>query len=454
MKSNSTDGNEGRSTGRLDSTASAEHVTDLSTEEDGLNMDEYCSVLDDFGCVAYEEDSGPTDGEDDEKTRLIRVQAAADDCLDGITSRDDVWRKIHEVQQTQSEYGRAELYQRQWQSETDQGSDTNNMKINGDTKHSFTVMQFNTLAEGLSSGPCVKTPFPCDPGTDKDSEKNCFGGFTEIEEPEIALDFNLRRWRLLEVMLGSQSEQNDPPYDIFAMEEVDRYRGFFAPVLKQFGYRGIFVPKFRAPGVQLGFYSDGCAMFWKTSTFELVSERRLSYRIGNQAFIIATLRHKQSDRHVVVGVTHLKARNSVNNEKVRMRQVCELLEKLEEERQAVQDEKDVPTLILGDFNADYPSARRDESCVAKVLDHHKEKGSSGPRYYSAYPVDPPPAGFFTTWKTRGTETVKRVIDYIFHSNVSCTDILCIPDEKEIEVDQLPGLRYPSDHLMIAAKFDL
>lgn len=452
MQSNSTD--EGRGGGRLDSTASAEHVTDVNVEEDDLDMDEYCSVLDDFGCVAYEEGDPTTAGEDDKKTRFIRVQAAADDCIVDVNSREDVWQKIHHVQKEQSKYGRADLYERQWQS--DKEGDINNMKINGEAKSStFTVMQFNALAEGLSSGPSVKTPFPCDPAIA--SEKNCFGGFTEIKHPEIALDYNLRRWRLLEVMLGSESNKANPLFDLIAMEEVDRYRGFFSPALKFFGYQGIFVPKFRAPGIQLGWYSDGCALFWKTSTFELVSERRLSYRIGSQAFIIATLRHKQSGRHVVVGVTHLKARNSVNNEKIRMRQVCELLEKLEEERNSIEegsDETKVPILILGDFNADPPSSNRDESCVAKVLDHHKESGSSCPPYYSAYPVDPPPAGFFTTWKTRGTETAKRVIDYIFHSNLSRTDILCIPDEKEIEVDQLPGLRYPSDHLHQAATFRL
>ena len=450
MKMNSTDGNEGRSGGHLDST-----VSDATGVEQGLDMDEYCSVLDDFGCVAFEEVDPSPDSKDDKKSRLIRVQAVADECLGDITSKEDVWQKIHEVQRAQSEFGRADLYERHWQSEIER--DINKMKINGVTKNSFAVMQFNALAEGLSSGPSVKTPFSCDSATDKNSEKNCFGGFTAIKHPEIALDFNLRRWRLLEVILGSESEKDDPPFDIIAMEEVDRYRGFFAPVLKYFGYQGIFTPKFRAPGIQLGWYSDGCALFWKTTAFELVSDKRLRYFIGNQAFIIATLRHKQSGRHVVVGVTHLKARKSENNEKIRMMQVCELLDKLEEERERIEkgsDEKQVPILVLGDFNADHPSKNRDKSCVAKVLDHHKASNSACPPYYSAYPVDPPPEGFFTTWKTRGTETVKRVIDYIFHSNISCTDTLCIPDEKEIEVDQLPGLRYPSDHLMIAAKFDL
>jgi mRNA deadenylase 3'-5' endonuclease subunit Ccr4 len=344
-------------------------------------------------------------------------------------------------------------------------------------------MQFNTLAEGLSSGPTVKTPFPCSSALDKNSTKNCYGGFTAVKHPEVVLDFDRRRWRLLEVILGSPSELSTPPFDIIAMEEVDRFGGFFSPVLKLFGYQGIFVPKIRAPGVHLGFYSDGCALFWKENVFEIVTERRLSYRGGNQVFILATLLHKQSDRHLVVVVTHLKAQKGENNEKARCAQITELLDKIEEERRRFQTGlMDVPVLILGDFNAEPPSANLEDSCVNLVLDRHRLSGCS--EFRSAYPIDPSQPGYFTkwpkrgvntvkrmirylfrspidplqpgyftTWKTRGPETVKRVIDYIFYSSMNCTYTLDIPDESEIEADQLPGLRYPSDHLMIAAKFE-
>ena len=72
-----------------------------------------------------------------------------------------------------------------------------------------------------------------------------------------------------------------------------------------------------------------------------------------------------------------------------------------------------------------------------------------------YEIDPPKEDFFTTWKTRGTHTVKRIIDYIFHSEeLDCTATLSIPSTNELEEGKLPGLRQPSDHLMIAAKFRL
>ena len=40
--------------------------------------------------------------------------------------------------------------------------------------------------------------------------------------------------------------------DIVAMEEVDRYKGFFSPMLKLFGYESFFAPKSRSPCLPLG----------------------------------------------------------------------------------------------------------------------------------------------------------------------------------------------------------
>jgi hypothetical protein len=82
-------------------------------------------------------------------------------------------------------------------------------------------------------------------------------------EPEIILDFSLRRWRLLEILLGYdvvpsllvnlQQKQETPTihhtimgglYDIIAVEEIDRYTSFFQPLLSLVGgYEGIFIPK-------------------------------------------------------------------------------------------------------------------------------------------------------------------------------------------------------------------
>lgn len=429
-------------------------------------FDEYCSVMDDFGCEAYEDMAKNLD---EKVYRWIRVEAQADETISGITSREDVMLKIQQVKESQSAYGPSQLYPRKWEDKTNSQS-TFPSSPNGDTSTaSFSVLQFNALAEGLSSKPKAKTPFPVsneNQGSESGAKKDPgYGGFTQVSSPEICLDFNLRRWRLLEVILGISyinkevdNSNFEGLFDILALEEIDRFRGFFTPLLRIFGYKGIFMPKSKAPGVALGYYSDGCALFWKTNTFELIWEERISYKLGNQIMILAELKHKRSGYHVVVAVTHLKAQKSETNEKIRRRQVEELLGHIQTTIANYQI-SDIPVLIMGDFNADPPSRLNfPDSSIRRVLSNHliKDESQKEPmRFMSAYEIDPPKDDFFTTWKTRGTQTVIRIIDYIFHSEkVMCTATLGVPKQDELEASKLPGLRYPSDHLMVAAKFVL
>lgn len=55
----------------------------------------------------------------------------------------------------------------------------------------FTVMQFNLLAEGLSSGPGAVPPFPA-------VKRGAYGGFDAVAEPELVFDWDRRKLRLLE----------------------------------------------------------------------------------------------------------------------------------------------------------------------------------------------------------------------------------------------------------------
>jgi hypothetical protein len=414
------------------------------------DLDEYCGLVDEFGCEAFEELRRYEEGNPD-IYRLVRVEARADDTLKNISSREDVQSKMNQVLKQQSQYGMADLYTRYWE----KTSTEKTIPINGDTVHTFSVAQFNTLAEGLSAGPDVKTPFSV-PLEHRDTKG--FGGFSEIPNPNVALNFSLRRWRLIQVILGGGVQdvrsELSPPFDLIALEEVDRFRGFFSPILRMFGYSGIFAPKPYSPGVQMGWYSDGSSLFWKTSAFELLSERRMGYRIGNQVFLLAALRHCASQKCIVVAVTHLKASRSEKNEKMRCKQVEELLEQVHQMTEQLKEkEGNVSVLIMGDFNADPPQyIPSEESSVRGVLDFER----NGLSFQSAYDLDPERNDLYTTWKTRGAKTAKRFIDYIFHakSGVKCTDILSIPKEEDVEEAKLPGLRYPSDHLMIAAKFEI
>eukprot|EP00979_Chaetoceros_neogracilis_P006646 scaffold1353_cov169-Chaetoceros_neogracile.AAC.6 len=91
---------------------------------------------------------------------------------------------------------------------------------------------------------------------DANSLKSIYGGFTDVPHPEITLDFDLRKWRLMEVLLGAPSSTDSKPqhqctkeqgcnqdeanyvgYDVIAMEEVDQFHGFFEPLLKMMGYQ-------------------------------------------------------------------------------------------------------------------------------------------------------------------------------------------------------------------------
>jgi mRNA deadenylase 3'-5' endonuclease subunit Ccr4 len=421
-------------------------------------IDEYCEVVDSFGCQAYESFHDAS-----EKVRWIRLEKQLDDSLTTIHTQQDVWKKVDWAQHEQSKYGNSTLYSRTWQQLTPATNSDNTVATTVDattdtTNTLFRVAQFNSLAEGLSSGPLVKRPFAVDPlDTHAQTESVSYGGFgLPGASASVSLDFSLRKWRILQVLLtASRSNQNSTSYwhrdnsmfDLMAIQEMDRHRGFFAPILRLFGYDGYFAYKTRSPCVRLGWYSDGSSLFWRKTVFELISCKRQEYRVGTQVYILAVLLHKHTRRRVIVAVTHLKAQSNVANEKIRCSQVDELLEevsKLYDQIGSCNEEKCPSALILGDLNSE-----SDDSCVGRILQHTKLAS----HFESAYDLNA--ASFYTTYKVRGTKTTKRAIDYIFHSgSLKCTSTLDVPAEEELEETKLPGLRNPSDHLMIAAEFML
>jgi len=412
----------------------------------------------------------------------IRVDTEPDTCLKEVVSREDVLNKIKEVRSKQNQYKNSSLYHREWLpvlstiENIELGGNTKRM--NNDTKiayesvdgdNTFTVLQFNTLAEGLSSGPTASTPFEI---TEiKDQMKGIFGGFTDIPFPEISLDFQLRRWRIIEVILGinndheddftddsSTRDRYDGAFDIIAMQEVDRYYSFFQPILKMFRYEGLCIPKPNSPCVKLGWYSDGCALFWKRDKFELIDQVMSTYDIGTQVYIIATLRNRCSERIIVVATTHLKAKKNIIHEKIRIAQadqlmdmtmkvVCGTAEKFNKCK------NEIPVIIMGDLNTEPLGESEELSAIQSILSQPKSRL----QFASSYDLDPRKS-MFTTWKTRGSNTVRRIIDYIFYTKSSlpgmrCTHILSTLKNDEMEETKLPGFRHPSDHISIGAKFE-
>ena len=380
----------------------------------------------------------------------VRLESQQDPSLSTITNKDQVFDKIKEVREIQNLVQTATLYKRSWiHTNGNNIRETKNKSSDDTNSHNFTVLQFNTLAEGLASSPQAHPPFQSkdDSNDINDSQDTGYGGFTEVPNPNICLDFNLRRWRLVEVILGGGIFM-DNQFDIIGLEEVDRYYGFFQPIMTLFEYDSLFYPKPNSPGSKNGWFSDGCALFWKRDVFDLIQNETRKYQVGSQIYIVVVLRHKQSGRDIIVAVTHLKAKQNDDNEQIRTQQVIEVVNYLSDIRRKVATENDlsvddIPVILMGDFNADPDGDGR--TCIKSVLSQELQLNS-------AYNLE---TDFFTTWKTRGDKTVRRIIDYIFHTNAKgfeCSKTLSIPDNEEIESSKLPGFRFPSDHMSIGAEF--
>jgi len=211
--------------------------------------------------------------------------------------------------------------------------------------------------------------------------------------------------------------------DILALEECDHFSDWFHPHLGEDGFDGIFYPK---PGEP---QRDGTALFWQRSKFRKVNQNYTQYGSDTQGVVIVHLEHVDREGSgLCVAATHLKAKPGF--EKKRETQGVILLEAVAKFNEA----KHWPIIILGDFN-DVP-----DSLVAQVLKQSKT---------SAYPDSP---NDWTTWKKRES-AVKRIIDYIWYEpqKLTLTHRLSIPPDSACPV-MLPASYYPSDHILIAAKF--
>ncbi len=399
-------------------------------------------------------------------------------------------------------------------------------KDDGGPEFSFTVATFNTLARGLSSGPADLFPAPLAGEVPEGSSFETYGGFSSVRSPEVVLDFDVRKWRLLHVLLGGglggvdgcgdaahqQRWSPQPAFDVLALEEVDEYNSFFRPLLLNAddavdkdrsserahfidSYHGVFQPKPRSPCVPLGWYSDGVALLWNTEKFRTMErppdlenadadvvdwfekgsfdwrgvqhggdrDENNSGEVSNQVYVIVPLQVRESDKCLVVAAAHLKAKEGRPNERARQFQAAELSHRAVQvaDQLVEQGRKDVGILIVGDFNSE-----PHESSVRCILSREEEctgRAKSWP-FQSAYPLletDPSRENsLYTTWKIRRDRVSRRIIDYIFFASrptaggggLRCTHYLSVPKDVDVEEDRFPGYRYPSDHLLIAAKF--
>lgn len=110
--------------------------------------------------------------------------------------------------------------------------------------HGLRILQFNTLADGLSG------------------LRSDMGGFSRVSK-----DF--MTWNHRKTLLLSEIMQYDP--DIITLQECDHYYDFFYPSLSFQGYEGIFAPKPASSCLEVSDYPDGCAVFYKTTRLKMLS---------------------------------------------------------------------------------------------------------------------------------------------------------------------------------------
>jgi len=299
------------------------------------------------------------------------------------------------------------------------------------------TMQFNMLARGLSSAP-GRQLYP-------HTMESTYGDFDTGPDADQVFDWEHRKWRVLDQIL-----QVDP--DLLAMEELDQI-DFIQPALEVAGYDGVYQPKRDSPCLMFGFCSDGTGLFWKRDKFRLQTNRSglMPAAAGDpyprHPYQLVDLLHRPSGASITVAAVHLKAKPTQACEDQRRAGIDYVLSRLEADNAGA-------ILLMGDFNAgpwDTPAVVA--RCVPAVL-------ASPLGLSSAYPIAGSEAeaaarGEWTTWKTRHGLTIRRTIDYIFATpSLRCLRVLRPPSLDAIGPKGLPNLDLPSDHLCIAAEFEV
>lgn len=231
-----------------------------------------------------------------------------------------------------------------------------------------------------------------------------------------------------------------------------------------FRWQGIFQPKEQSPSTRFGYYSDGVALFWRTGVLNALPTSQPLCASRPCPYITIPLCHNATGTPIVFACTHLKAKSSDEFEAIRASQIAAVLEGVRAVAQSVltvdgdANEALCRCVVMGDFNADACQSVGGTQPVAVPTALRWCDGALS----SAYPLPTSYTetdGLYSTWKTRGGKEAKRVIDYILYTRecgLEVTSLLQPPTPEDLANSQckLPDLRYPSDHVAIAADFDI
>jgi mRNA deadenylase 3'-5' endonuclease subunit Ccr4 len=134
-------------------------------------------------------------------------------------------------------------------------------------KTTFTVLQWNALADGL----CTRESFP----------------FTNP---------NVLNWDVRKPQLEFGLEHISP--SLVVLEEIDRYEDVFKPYFEAHSYGSVFYPKSER---------DGTVLAWKVDEFQPIgpAEKRALIQNFTNFVLIQKLLHVASQKTIILAGTHL-----------------------------------------------------------------------------------------------------------------------------------------------------
>lgn len=236
-----------------------------------------------------------------------------------------------------------------------------------------------------------------------------------FEPAPPALDWATRSARALAIIDAAG------PFDVLALVECDHYDDFWAPAMLERGMRGTFARKLVHRS------EHGVALFVRVTRLDV--ELALTMHDG-VACVAAVVRDVRTRTRYLVAATHLRAKEPRADE--RSAQVAKIVRYVAPLSNSAID----ATLLVGDWNAPL-----DEECMRQVQ-----------TWFNVAPLFRPA---WTTWKRRAGVEVRRAIDHVLGTDdVAAARWLDVPRDDVVGADALPGARYTSDHLLLAADIRL
>jgi mRNA deadenylase 3'-5' endonuclease subunit Ccr4 len=254
-------------------------------------------------------------------------------------------------------------------------------------------------------------------------------------------------------------------FDVAGLQEVSRLETLATEFSGS--HYIFFAPKLSSASTPM----DGCALLLSRARFEVLDVEVKYYAaaaqaggsgggagaLSNQNAIIVTARDVLAQRAVVLAVTHLKASQTERAQTERLAQVEQLGAAVRCARVRAEEHSGglpVPCIVLGDFNS-YPGSKPYHAHLTLMPDMASaynplaRSGSDSAAYAQGEPA-------FTTYKYRGGVEKRETEDYIWYSEgrgLQRCGLLRLPGVRELgEGRGLPSRVYPSDHLLLGARF--